>query len=295
MCLQCNSLPVYFGKPFPGWTLARARAHDEQWPIGWWGLFRINDPEFVWELTPTPSPTWGMSEEQTDAFWERAEWGGVAQADADRDDWYRWPVGEAFLEAFASTDPETGYALISAAISVGYPYDDKVFAHWLFDYLGHYLTTAEMEIDAVSDGHARERNKYVDHSIGRDPLPSVTHPLDYTQHGSNVTLDDGQRAAIALLVAAQGDPRLDEQMTTLVATQGTTFMLRLRTAGTTRRSQLPDGKAPVTVDVLDDAGQPAGELALHLYDGQIRAVEHRLHTGEVPTSFPQRSHVRPHR
>jgi hypothetical protein len=77
MCLQCNSLPVHIGEPFPEWALARARAHDEDCPIGWWGLLRINDPDFVWELTPTPSPTWGLSEDQTDLFWERTEWGGV--------------------------------------------------------------------------------------------------------------------------------------------------------------------------------------------------------------------------
>ena len=291
MCQQCLSLPVYFGEPLPGWTLARARAHDEDWPIGWWGLLRINDPDFIWELTPTPSPTWGMSDDEEEKYWERAEWGGVPQSDADRVNWYDWPAGEAFREAFASARPETGYALIAAAITVGFPYDEMSFAPWLLDYLGQYLLTAEMEIDTESDIYAREHNKWVDHSIGRDPLRSVLHPVDYTQHECNMPLSESQRAAIAALVAAQGDPALDAQMAELIATEGTRFMLRLRTAGAAPRSTLADGKAPTTIDVVDDNGQPVGSMALYLYQGQIRAVSQKLASGEVPAAIPDLAHV----
>lgn len=291
MCLQCNSLPVYFGEPLPGWTLVRARAHDEDWPIGWWGLLRINDPDFVWEMTPVATPTFGMSEKQEDDFLDRAQWGGVSQTEADADGWLEWPAGRAFVDAFVSTDPETGYELVAAGIKMGFVPGKWHFAVWLFEYLGHYLKNAEMEIDTASDDAARERNKWVDHSIGRDPLPSVLHPVDYTLHDSNMPLSVAQRAAIALLVAAQGDPALDEQMAELIAAEGTTFQLRLRTAGAARRSTLADGKAPATIDVVDDDGKPVGEMLLYLRDGQIRAISQTLVSGDVPAAIPDRSHV----
>lgn len=54
MCLQCVTNPWYYGTPFPGWMLMRARRADSlgEMAVRDWGLVQCNDPSIIFKTTP---------------------------------------------------------------------------------------------------------------------------------------------------------------------------------------------------------------------------------------------------
>lgn len=166
MCEQCLTSPIYFGNPIPGFTLARARRQGNDWNIGEWGLIECNDPCIRWKITPTPSPLWGMTDDQEDDWY--------ANVDRNTPEWHRGSkFPSAFSKQFEDCGPDLGYRLINAAIQVGYDREKHgQFASWFFDYLGDYLITAIEDPDDDNPFPHRDEMFPIDPSIGRNPLPN---------------------------------------------------------------------------------------------------------------------------
>lgn len=165
MCEQCLTSPIYFGEPIPGFVLARARQQGNDWNIGEWGLIECNDPAITWTITPTPSPVWGMTDEEEDAWFEATDENSPEYKRA-----MAFPY--AFSKHFEDCGPNLGYWLIKAAIEKGYnPDKDGQFTSWFFDYLGEYLVTAIEDIDEDDPFPNREADFPIDRSIGRNPIP----------------------------------------------------------------------------------------------------------------------------
>ena len=145
----------------------RARRDGNDWMKGEWGLIKCNDPTFRWTLTPTPNPTWGMTEEEEEAWDANVEKGSPEE---NRSMWPMFSPDEydAFTSGFFECGANTGYDLITAAMKVGYnPDDGPLFPYWFFDYLGEWLKTAEI----VEEGDPfpnREEFAPSDLTIGRE-------------------------------------------------------------------------------------------------------------------------------
>lgn len=169
MCDQCLTWPVSFGSPLPGYTLMRARRDGCDWKRGEWGLIECNDPTFRWKSTPTPNPTFGMTDEQENDFFETYEKGTPEYARAS----LRAP--EDFREAVYGF-PLEGFRLVTAAVERGYNPENAGFESWLFDYLGEWLKTAPMEDEGDAFPN-RESFAPVDLTIGRDPIENETTGL----------------------------------------------------------------------------------------------------------------------
>jgi hypothetical protein len=130
MCEQCLCNPIYFGQPFEGFTLARARVHGNDWKKGQWALIECNDPTFVWYDTPVIDGEWS----------------------------------EEFWDAFDCT-PSVGHKLYEACLKVGYNREtDGFFIAWLYDYLAGWIESTPIN-DDVDDGNIK-----TDYSIKKQPL-----------------------------------------------------------------------------------------------------------------------------
>lgn len=165
MCEQCLTWPISFGQPLSGFTLMRARRDGNDWMKGEWALVECNDPTFQWRVTPTPSPIWGMTDDEEEAYFESLTHGSP---EYDRVS-FAYDRGD-FEEVFSNMTAMTGYKMITAAMEKGY--DQKqhgCFLPWFFDYLGEYLKDAPMEDEG--DGFPnRQEFAPVDLSIGRHPI-----------------------------------------------------------------------------------------------------------------------------
>ncbi|NMO01385.1 hypothetical protein HH308_09175 [Gordonia sp. TBRC 11910] len=144
---------------------------DPDWPMGFWGLIEgRDDPTFIWELTPTPSPTWAMTEEQEQAWWDAET---TSTEDKAREFFFDEPLGEQYREVFARTTIRVGYRLSVAAMQRGYD-PDLAWDLWFFDYLGEYLRTAPAQFDEEFDRDFVAAGGRINTAIGRGPF---TPPL----------------------------------------------------------------------------------------------------------------------
>jgi hypothetical protein len=164
MCEQCLTNPISFGDPLEGWVLMRARRDGNDWMKGEWALIECNDPTFRWTMTPVPSPTFGITEAEEDAWFEAHP----EEEDTHLDKLISEGFYKDFEKHFENGSLMDGYNLISAAIKKGY--DKKRhgdFKWWLFDYLGEYLKTAEM-VEEGDPFPQREEFAPSDLTIGKD-------------------------------------------------------------------------------------------------------------------------------
>jgi len=128
MCMQCETESTGFEKsPIEGFYLCQATkaVPSEKVKEGMWGFVRCNDPEFWWEATPVPDPTFGMTEEQTKVFYDSMT---PEQESAD----------EAFLAYMGSVQKcldtvgaQMGYYICKACIEVGWDIKEGGLASFL--------------------------------------------------------------------------------------------------------------------------------------------------------------------
>ena len=171
MCQQCTTNAISFGEVIPGWFLMRARRDGNTWKRGQWGLVWSNDPSFTWTTTPTPSPVFGMTDNEEEAWFEANE--GTPEMAR------MMAMAPAEFRGVFECDPLTGYGLVTAAMERGYDPDKSGdFAYWLFDRIGEYLKTAEMTVPDQDDPFPDTPDNPTDVTIGRDPLPGEPVPAD---------------------------------------------------------------------------------------------------------------------
>lgn len=130
MCLQCTVNAERLGTVLPGWALYRSHGDDPRWPRGHWGLVRSNDPDFVWETTPTPDPLHDVPDDQWEAFFDANPKGSAAY---ERTMNFEHPDFDAAIVC----EPALGWELVQAAIPHGYdPETTGDFSQWFFSLLG---------------------------------------------------------------------------------------------------------------------------------------------------------------
>jgi hypothetical protein len=107
-------------------------------------------------------------------------------------------------------------------------------------------------------------------------------------------MEDGPPDERTRLVAAEvikgssvdgADALLDQLPATRVLGGLPTF-LDLAVAPSAPRSRCPDGPLPGSAVVLDDSGQPIGEILVWVEHGYLSAVEYAWYTDEPPLEWP---------
>lgn len=119
MCMQClTKSKIIIEDPIPGYLLTQATVGIEEWPEGYYGLVRCNDPDFVWKMKPRAEPP-----------------------DSSHDDWVVWAKEAEEFDECLDTDPMTGWALVETCKKAGY--DPEKYGYrvgfWLFGKLGEEL------------------------------------------------------------------------------------------------------------------------------------------------------------
>ena len=129
MCEQCSAEVDGWAYPLDGWVLIRATKDGFFMKKGEWGLLRSNDPDFIWEETPTLDPTEGLTDEELDKA-------SVELQDAEDNFTRAAQKFEDDLQGY----PASGWELYNAALKAGY---DKAkhgrFAFWVFNHLAKHL------------------------------------------------------------------------------------------------------------------------------------------------------------
>ena len=137
MCDQCTTEALRYGdEVMPGFCLMKAQKEGVRWHAGDWGLVESNDPTVTWTSEPQPSPVYGMTDEQEEAWFKENE---------DNPALIETALGfvpDDFRNAF-DLDPGTGYRLVMAGKECGYdPETSGFFVNWLWEHLGEHLKTA---------------------------------------------------------------------------------------------------------------------------------------------------------
>lgn len=136
MCLQCIAdaqhvfkgpreiLPASeYGGPF---YLVKARGGCKDWPKGWYGLVRMNDPDIIWEWDPQPEPT------------------------VESEDWKIWCREiEKICEDFIF-DPMLGFHFVGSCKKAGYDPDRDGYnvVLWFMDHVGRALRDWDIATEA---------------------------------------------------------------------------------------------------------------------------------------------------
>lgn len=137
MCDQCTTEALRYGdEVLPGFWLMKAQKQGLRWNADDWGLVECNDPTITWTSDPQPSPTYGLSDQEEEKWYEDNK--------ADRqliESTMKGP-SEDFKSALR-LDPQTGHRMVEAGRRKGYDPDRSGdFAWWLWETLGEHLRTA---------------------------------------------------------------------------------------------------------------------------------------------------------
>lgn len=116
---------------------------------------------------------------------------------------------------------------------------------------------------------------------------------------SDATIRDDLSAEVRGLldcVLRQSDfPGCDElarQTSTVSVLGGPVTMLDLRVSQSTPASLFADGPIPVSIEVSDESGAPAGELLVWVDTGRLSALEFAWWTDDPPRRLPSPSRVK---
>lgn len=115
MCLQCVAKArMIKANILPGYFLVKAtrdafQGKDCEWPKGWYGWVRCNDPDFIWEGKPIPCPYNGMTDKEINNAPKR-----VHKA------YGRWYSQLQKFEEATNLDLMVAYDLVRACRKAGY-------------------------------------------------------------------------------------------------------------------------------------------------------------------------------
>ena len=127
MCNTCLVKAYEICELFPGWFLVRATKDvvddDEiEWHAGELGLLRMNDPDIIFDFEPIKDPTFYMSPEEEEKYYE------YHSEEANKIDQKILDMADRDI----LLDPVTGYELITSAKEAGFKFGEYNFAFWLF-------------------------------------------------------------------------------------------------------------------------------------------------------------------
>ncbi|GBG14434.1 secretion system protein E [Novimethylophilus kurashikiensis] len=135
MCLQClTEARVIAADVLPGYSLLQSTADNPDWPKGWFGLVRQNDPDLIFEGPLYADPTAGLDD---DAVEEQVE----------SRDFDEFCVAAGRLhQALSSMGAMPGYQLVEACRRQGYNMDrdGHEVAYWLMHHLANTVTHKEV-------------------------------------------------------------------------------------------------------------------------------------------------------
>lgn len=130
MCLQCmTNARMIKENIFPGWHLKQSMKHHPDWPKGWYGLLRCNDPDFIWKEKMIPMPL--MYNESPKANQKKI------------DDWFE--TLSKFESELFITSILVGYELYKACLKSGYKpkKDGYRICLWIVNSIGKVIQEDE--------------------------------------------------------------------------------------------------------------------------------------------------------
>lgn len=134
MCLECvTEAETLIEDIIPGYRLTVAMKDAEDWPKGYYGLVRGNDPDFVWPPDDYIDPFSGMTDEEIEAADEKAP-------DPRWQEWYDFASFIARIRDRFNTHPIIGWHFINACQECGYDhYYDGDVIYWFIDRVNRRL------------------------------------------------------------------------------------------------------------------------------------------------------------
>lgn len=131
MCQQCVTDARNFGEVIPGLVLMQAtRDSPHGWRVGSYGLVRSNDPDVIWDATPIPDPTNGLSDEALNLLLDDNAFAWSREADK---------FMQACKEQLTLTD---ALRIGMLCMEAGYTLNDGLLEYWLFHRMGLLLTSS---------------------------------------------------------------------------------------------------------------------------------------------------------
>ena len=132
MCEQCLTNIWNFGEVLPELWVVRARRDGEIMEAGDWGLVLCNDPSIVWEKTPLVDPTYGMSKDEKNMYWNNNP----------EDDPYNFFPDRMFFDV----DMDDTITIFQKATENGYNQEQHgKLSLWLWQKVAHHIKNNDVE------------------------------------------------------------------------------------------------------------------------------------------------------
>ena len=135
MCLQClTKSKVIVKEILPGYCLQKATVGHAEWPKGYYGLVRINDPDFIWKGEPLEDPLYNMPDSEVDALPNKSLLLKKNREYFDRVEQIEKHLVTSMGERL---DIMAMYALVKACKKIGYK--EKVHGYRVVAWLSHHM------------------------------------------------------------------------------------------------------------------------------------------------------------
>lgn len=132
MCLQCvTEAETIIEFPIIGYWLMQSKKGHPDWPEGYFGLVKCNDPDFVWEGEVYYDPLDEMTDDEIDA---------IPKGDPLWEKYWAFSEHVDRVEPAFSCRPELGYQFVNACIASGYNrHKDGYVLYWFISRIGKML------------------------------------------------------------------------------------------------------------------------------------------------------------
>jgi hypothetical protein len=133
MCLQCVTNAETIAEDIIlGYDLmVSTNDSSPDWPKGYCGLVKCNDPDFIWEGRPIYDPLAGMSDQEINLLADEAT------------EWVGWEEFVNFVSSVTTSfdcDPRTGYNFVKSCTASGYVWEkDGDVVMWFLNKVGRRL------------------------------------------------------------------------------------------------------------------------------------------------------------